>query len=803
MTRSELLAVAAAALLAGCQRAATPTPPHPTTVEPPAGLAGAPQEVTIRGEAFRLEVVQSVDHRESRVAGTYRAWLDAVDLEAVEWVDPGTLRARVPASIAPGLHDLVVEGPFGRGVLAGGYRALADAPSILAATGSLVPALASTGQTITATLTVEHRGGAPVELSPAMDVGGTVTLVQTGAPAARRLDEGARAVFTWTYRAETAGDAALSPRVDCVDAASGAPFSAPPASAPLRLAARVERRAALEAALSLPDAIAAGAFAVTMTVANRGDAAALGVAPAPLAPAPGSTAAVSLVAAPAGPVDVAGGAVATFSWTYRTEAGGLLRLSGSASGTDANDGGPCLAAAISNDGVVAGVTVPGVSASVVAVDPLGDASTFAFVAPLGADVYLGPSRTGTGLARMSPDGGAPASVALSFPRDTTGNLSRNAHPPYTSVGFYGCVRDAAADTCGPDDEDGRGLLATAVVGGQEWLLLGGARAAGDLDYVYASQPGTSPLAFSYVDLSQLLGGATRSLTAALSSGGWLYLGFSDTGGSRPYGIALKTTPRAPGLDARVGSDAVDLRVDDAFRAATATFPPIAMVDALAEHAGRLYAFSSVGCIVSRTSTPAGPADFADCAPASSAGYDAGASVAPVRAADLLPRDRAWPQVASWNGRLYAIRNTRSGPQLWACDPAGGADPVACEGGDWALVAADAAGLARLGQPAADAATLLVATPAALYVGLDDAVSGVHVYRTTAAVPALITDFAGEDGCVAGSAGCAGIGGDGFGAPAALTRIFDAKAVTGTDGRSGVVLTAGNGVAPVQVIRIAE
>ncbi len=320
--------------------------------------------------------------------------------------------------------------------------------------------------------------------------------------------------------------------------------------------------------------------------------------------------------------------------------------------------------------------------------------------------------------------------------------------------------------------------------------------------MYLSRASASPLDFSYVDLSAVLGGNTRGFSAAHVSGGRLYLGFPDNGGSRPYGIALLAAPTGTGLDAMPATQAIDLNLHDAYNASYGgTFAAISMVDAIADLDGRVYFFDDVGCLVSTGPAPATKDDFRGCSPATGAAYVRNESVVPPRQYDLEPRDKAWPATVAWNGRLYAIRNTTSGPQLWSCDPAGGADPAACDATDWTLLAADPTTLrTRLGNPGVTAASMLLATSTHLYLGLDDPARGLHVFRTRAALPG-VSDFTGRDGCVAGTEGCEGLGGDGLGDAAYLKRIFDAKVVTGADGHVELFLTAGNGSSPVRVIRM--
>jgi hypothetical protein len=193
-------------------------------------------------------------------------------------------------------------------------------------------------------------------------------------------------------------------------------------------------------------------------------------------------------------------------------------------------------------------------------------------------------------------------------------------------------------------------------------------------------------------------------------------------------------------------------------------------------------------------------DFTACSPADGPAYAQVSSIEPTRQYDLEPWERAWPAAVAWKGRLFAIRNTYTGPQLWRCDPAAGTDPSGCDRADWTLVAADASLRTRFG--AEDAiATLLLATQTDLWIGFDGPLSGIRLFRTSAEVPAAASDFTGKDGCAAGAPGCEGVGGNGFGAPAALTRIFDAKAIDWSGG-TDLILSAGNGTEPVRIVRVA-
>ena len=136
------------------------------------------------------------------------------------------------------------------------------------------------------------------------------------------------------------------------------------------------------------------------------------------------------------------------------------------------------------------------------------------------------------------------------------------------------------------------------------------------------------------------------------------------------------------------------------------------------------------------------------------------------------------------------------PQLWQCSPSIG--PGQCAPGDWSLAAANGAGdalLSQLGDGTNGAVTLLLTTPHWLYVGFDNASTGIQVYRASTA-PKSTGDFSGKNGCIAGTPGCQGLGGNGFGDPT-VTHIFDAKALT-FGGATAVWLAVGDGSGPVKI-----
>lgn len=282
-------------------------------------------------------------------------------------------------------------------------------------------------------------------------------------------------------------------------------------------------------------------FEIVLLVTNDSASAVAMAEPQPLVL--GGTGSATLVTDATGGASLAPGASTSFTWTYRADATGTLTVAGRATADDGIESNVATGAATISE-VVA-----------VATDPLGDGSPFGYVTGYQGHVYIGPNETGTSLARVLPDGtGLETGLTFTFARDTTGNTTTNTSSAYTSIGYTGCTANVS---CGPDNEDGRGFMAAGTLGGTEWLVLGGARSNADLDYIYMTSDTDTTLDFRYVDLDAYLGGNTHGFSAAHFLGARLYLGFPDSGGNRPYFIALQVAPPAPGLDA-ANADALDL-----------------------------------------------------------------------------------------------------------------------------------------------------------------------------------------------------------------------------------------------------
>ncbi|HEX5748196.1 MAG TPA: dickkopf-related protein [Archangium sp.] len=466
----------------------------------------------------------------------------------------------------------------------------------------------------------------------------------------------------------------------------------------------------------------------------------------------------------------------------------------------------------------------------VQVDPFADGVSATSAVAYRGRMYLGPNADGTRAVGMDQDGVRPDDLAFRFRKDTqklAGSRSSNAAgAPFPSIGFAGCRENSYQ--CGPDNEDGRARFAAGSFGATEWLMMSGSRSGGGLDYVYMSRDDDATLDMKYVDLGQALEGmSARSFSALGILEGRTYLGVPLSGDARRPGLlALLRAPAetAEGLEARSnGTGACNPASHDVCNLAAHRMPGIGAagspanpartvgIDFVGEFNGKLYLGNNGGLVRATVQRPldyeSSPAHWVSITP-SAPEYRAKQSLTTDKDMDLEPSDRAWSRMAVFNGHVYLGRNTPEGPQLWRCDPervSGPAPATAydCDAGDWVLVAGNGKGDGQLSQfdnPRNTRLTLLAINRGYLYVGFDNAVDGAVVYRSAVEVPASRSDFTGQGGCVASTAGCAGLGGNGFGQPSVNTRLGDA--VTLVDGERGflyVPVSGGPGT-PVRLYR---
>jgi len=524
---------------------------------------------------------------------------------------------------------------------------------------------------------------------------------------------------------------------------------------------------------------------------------------------PGSTGTVTLASgpSPASAMTLAGHSDQTFTWSFTATGQGSLQLQSQISGTDANDGTTRIASATSAVAPIGEVVA-------LATDPFGDGTAFSFLFDFSGQLWLGPNATGTGAVRMNADGSGAQPVPWQLEHTTAASNTVYRNALAHTIGYKGCTSNTAG--CGPDNESGRALFFRGVVGGTEWLGLAGAHVNSGSDYarfVYFTNGGF-PLAtggytdFAYADLSSAISSNTTGLTSAAVFHDRVYLGFLDPSTQSPALEQLSTMPSLPG--AAPSNALTDMGATNMPGIGGGT-----MIDSMAvfgaSSSDGLYLANARGFTRTTSPTPAvcqvillllvDCGDWTDVTPSALA-YTAKVALTTTKTSDLEPADRTVPAFATFGGRFYAARNTTTGPQLWSCDPARSGSATQCDSGDWSLVAPNTSGDTQATQfnDANNASmTLLAATSQHLYVGFNNSVRGVVLYRTANTTAAAVADFTGRLECSATGSSCPGLGGDGLGA--ALTHLYDGRALT-LGGTDHLYLAAGTGTSPVRIYRAA-
>jgi len=683
-------------------------------------------------------------------------------------------------------------------------------PAALSATVSVPSQPVNVGQAFTRSVAASNSGdSAASAVSPSTPVlagAGSATLSAGASPASATVPGHGSQTFVFGYAGGAPGNVTFAASASGTDATDGKPVTSATATS---AAVTVQTPSALSATLAIPRDVPLGdTFTATLTVTNSGDAGVTALTPGSPAVVTSSTGTAALVSGPSPgtPLTLAGHASQPFTWVFTATGAGTVQLSTAAAGTDANDGAARSAPATSS-GALVGET------KLVAADPFGDGTAFSFLASFSGQLWLGPAANGTGAVRMNADGSGALPVPWQLEHNAGAKNTAYAGVPAHTIGFKGCASNSTQ--CGPDNESGRGLFFNGVVAGTEWLGLAGAHVNAGTDfarYVYLTKA-AFPLAtggytdFAYADLSSNVPSSTTSLTAAAVFHDRVYLGFQDGSGSTPVLEALTAMPALPGSTPNT-STLLDMGATN--------MPGVGgglRLDSMAVFGAAtdaLYLANAGGFTRSTAPTPGQCQfllllllcpDWTNATP-SAAAYSNKTSLASTKTSDLEPADRAVPAMVSFGGRLFAARNTTTGPQLWSCDPARGGDPAQCDPGDWSLLAPNTSGDVRLTQfnDASNAAvTLLAATPQHLFVGFNNATRGIVVYRTGTAAAAAAADFSGRQGCAATGNGCPGLGGDGLGK--GLTHIYDGKALNFA-GADFLYLAAGTGASPVRIYRAA-
>jgi hypothetical protein len=390
----------------------------------------------------------------------------------------------------------------------------------------------------------------------------------------------------------------------------------------------------------------------------------------------------------------------------------------------------------------------------VIVDPMDESNNnFSLLVKYRGRVYIGPANSDNTIFRLKPDGSDPELVTFVFHGEAPLPTTYTLDP-------------------GPDGESGIDCIASGFIGGEEYLFFGPQKTAGNLNYLYYTNDIGTQIDFTYIDVNAYTSGPTRSINSMAVFNNRLYIGLSDQGPLNPLLPKLINLVSDPvtnvdilGMKApyftRIGGDP------------SATYPNTAGtvgIDIIYPFNNVLYvanggnnALNEDGGIARSINNDPDDwtlGDWTDITPTAEVPWyntpvNDRFSIELTTQYKLIPSDRAFPAMASFNGNLYIARNTTDGAQLWKHDGVS----------TWTLVADDDTdGITELGDghPNNKAITMLVANDTWLYVGFDND-NGIQIFRTNVADPLVAADFQA-------------VTSDGFGQTTDIIRIYHALSI---------------------------
>lgn len=372
-------------------------------------------------------------------------------------------------------------------------------------------------------------------------------------------------------------------------------------------------------------------------------------------------------------------------------------------------------------------------------DPFGDGSNYGDLTVYVSNILIGPNASGNKAARFALDGTALTNLTFSLPKDTnTGSGSRTQQNSfggmlastafnYSSIGRVGCSPNSGvlSNTCGPNNQDGRGVFYSGVIGGFETLFLTGSKSSDGAgyphnDYVYWTRDADTALDFQYIDTGAILnappvdgssiGGATYEVKHNTGSesiaihNNYLYLSYPGTDPKRPTILRLQDITVPEPVPSLINRELSLFAMTNIGMIGSNAWNTMNLYQILG---GTLYSFNSriylansgnlqfnaTTCSYASSSTYTGsclqkggvirstnldPAnctafgtcnDWVDISPSSSK-YVQNFSNPLTRILDLKAGDRPIPSFETFNGRLFMLRNAcrtvvRKNDYYWA------------------------------------------------------------------------------------------------------------------------------------------
>lgn len=207
-------------------------------------------------------------------------------------------------------------------------------------------------------------------------------------------------------------------------------------------------------------------------------------------------------------------------------------------------------------------------------DPFRDGSTYGDLVSYLGNVVIGPNANGNKASRFALDGTGLTDLTFSLAKDINtltgsrtqqnsfGGMSSSSPFVYNTIGKVGCTPHSGllSNTCGPNNQDGRGVFYSATVGGIETLFLTGSKTSDGSgyphnDYIYWTRDTDNNLDFNYIDSGAVLnsppvnatsvGGATfqarhnSGTESLIIHNEHLYLSYISTDPKRPTILRLQ------------------------------------------------------------------------------------------------------------------------------------------------------------------------------------------------------------------------------------------------------------------------
>ena len=422
------------------------------SITPATGYSGSATPVVISGDNFLISPTSSV----------VLAWLDQAALTNVVWIDVHTIHATVPAGLSSGTKTLRVQNAYGKqGSLANAFEVDSLSLGALSATVTALPGTVSVGQAVTLTATVSNVGTGtvtaiqPNEVETSSIDGAAATVTGPDPASLASLAAGDSTTFTWVVVPTAVGHLDLAVSVAGNDVFSGQKVPSPPVTAEVLSQLPAGLVATISASRSTVDANQP--VTITFTVTNGGQAGA--IVNAVVSQVLSGTATCQTVT-PAPPITVPAGGSRSFAWSCSAPSAGVLSLSGSATGVDANSSAPLTASP--NSPATVTVQAPAALAATLGVD--GDPTSASVGQPLAVRLTV----RNTGGATAGVTGTALAATQGAAACTSLGPATPQTVPGGTSLVFsWTCLPAVAtplnltAAVTGSDANTGAALTASA------------------------------------------------------------------------------------------------------------------------------------------------------------------------------------------------------------------------------------------------------------------------------------------------------------------------------------------------------